>query len=298
MTATVVLAALGLGAARAATPRPAFTSWTQTFVDPSRPTTAGAATPAAPQRTLVTTIYVPKGRGPFPLIVFGHGSNGHPDKFTRLLGAWATAGYVVAAPAFPLTNSTVPGNPRNVADVGNQPGDMSFVLSAVLRENRDRQSDLYRAIDRRHVGAAGLSLGGATTYLAVFDGCCRDRRFTSAMVLDGLRLGNALHLDGHVPLLIAHSDTDPTIPYGSAQATYRDAEPPVWLVTLHGASHATQWEDDPTPYDAIDERLTVDFWDATLRGEKGAFARLQRDATVPDLASIESRRAALIRPGG
>jgi pimeloyl-ACP methyl ester carboxylesterase len=109
------------------------------------------------------------------------------------------------------------------------------------------------------------------------------------MVLDGLRLGDGLRLDGHVPLLIAHSDADPSIPYTSAQAAFRAARPPVWLVTLHGASHATQWEDAPTPYDAVAERLTVDFWDATLRGEKAAFARLERDATVPDLVSIERR---------
>jgi dienelactone hydrolase len=286
----VLLAATLAPTAAKAGPQRAFTSWKETFVDASRPTAAGAATPAAPDRTLVTTIYRPKGQGPFPLIVFGHGSNGHPDKFSELLTAWAEAGYVAAAPAFPLTNSTVPQAPKNVGDVANQPADMSFVLTQVLRENRDPKSDLYRAIDRRHIGAAGLSLGGATTYSAVFDDCCRDRRFTAAMVLDGIRLGSALRLDGHVPLLIAHADTDPAIPYSTAQAASRDAAPPVWLVTLHGASHASQWENDPTPYDAAGAELTVDFWDATLGGDKRAFARLERDATIPDLVSIESNR--------
>ena len=273
----------------AATPAPAFTSRTETFVDRSRPTAAGAATPAAPDRSLVTTIYRPEGKGPFPLIVFAHGLSGHPDKFTQLLGAWAAAGYVVAAPAFPLTNANVPRSTANATDVVNQPADVSFVLTRVLRESRDRSSDLYRAIDRRHIGAAGLSLGGATTYNVVFDDCCRDRRFTAAMVLDGLRLGNGLQLDGHVPLLIAHSDTDPAIPYTTARAAYDDAATPVWLVTLHGASHATQWENDPTPYDALGERLTVDFWDAALRGERSAFTRLERDAAVAGLSSIELR---------
>jgi dienelactone hydrolase len=288
--AVVMLAMVVPGSTHAATAAPAFTSWKETFVDTSRPTAAGAATPAAPDRTLVTTIYRPKGKGPFPLIVFAHGSNGHPDKFTQLLGAWAAAGYVVAAPAFPLTNSTVPQAPANATDVASQPADVSFVLTQVLREGRDPKSKLSHAIDRRRLGAAGLSLGGATTYLAVFDDCCRDPRFTAAMVLDGLRLGNALRLDGHVPLLIAHSDTDPVLPYSSARAAYDAAKAPVWFVTLHGASHASQWEDDPTPYDTIGEHLTVDFWDATLKGEQAAFTRLQRDATVADLSSIESRR--------
>jgi fermentation-respiration switch protein FrsA (DUF1100 family) len=94
----------------------------------------------------------------------------------------------------------------------------------------------------------------------------------------------------HVPLLIAHSDTDPALPYASARAAYDAAHAPVWFVTLHGAAHSTQWENDPTPYDAIGERLTVDFWNATLRDRKAAFAALQRDATVAGLSSIESRR--------
>lgn len=270
-------------------------SWKEKLVDSSRPTNAGASTAAAPDRTLVTTLYRPSGKGPFPLIVFSHGLGGHPDKFTELLGTWARAGYVVAAPAFPLTNSTVAGNSQNAGDVGNQPGDVRFVLSQVLREARTKGSRLYRAVDGRHVGAAGLSLGGLTTYGVTFDDCCRDPRFTAAMVLDGFGapLGGAddrLRFDGHIPLLIAHSDTDPAIPYSTARRTYDSAEAPVWLVTFHGASHASQWENDPTPYDTIGERLTVDYWDATLRGKKAALARLVRDATVAGLSSIEARR--------
>lgn len=61
-------------------------------------------------------------------------------------------------------------------------------------------------------------------------------------------------------------------------------------MTLHGASHASQWEDDVTEYDAIAEQITLDFWDATLRGAQKAFKRLERDADVPGLSSIETRR--------
>jgi hypothetical protein len=64
------------------------------------------------------------------------------------------------------------------------------------------------------------------------------------------------------------------------------------MVTLHGADHYTQWADDPTgaPYHALAEHLTTDFWDATLKGKEAALIRLQRDATVNGLSSIESRR--------
>jgi dienelactone hydrolase len=224
--------------------------------------------------------------------VFSHGLSGHPDKFTQLFRAWATEGYVVVAPAFPSTNGHVPGSGRQAGDVVQQPADVSFVLTQTLRLARDPKSRLYRAVDRRHIGAAGMSLGGLTTYAVVFDSCCRDDRFTAAMVLDGIAVplnGGSIRLDGHVPLLIAHSDADPLLPYGHARATYSGAAPPVWLITLHGAGHSSQWEDAATPYDALANRTTVDFWDATLGGDTRAFARLQRDATVAGMSSIEVR---------
>jgi dienelactone hydrolase len=235
----------------------------------------------------VTSIYRPNGSGPFPLIVFSHGLDGHPGKFTKLFSAWADAGFAVAAPAFPLTNSQAANPNSNVGDVAQQPVDVSFVLDKVLALDKQPGSHLFHAIDERRIGAGGLSLGGLTTYMFVYGKCCREHRLAGVEVLDGVRSG--LPLDGHVPLLIAHSDTDPTLPYSSAKQAFTEATPPVWLVTLHGASHATQWENDITPFDSIAERITIDFWDATLNGNAKAFTRLQRDATVPGLSSITSK---------
>ncbi|MDQ1480978.1 MAG: hypothetical protein QOI44_1839 [Actinomycetota bacterium] len=265
---------------------PGHTSWIETFVDRSRPTTPAAGTPM-PSRTLVTALYRPNGAGPFPLIVFSHGLDGHPAKFTKLFAAWADAGFAIAAPAFPLTNSRAPDPNSNVADVGQQPADVSFVLDKVLALDEQPRSRLFHAIDVSRIGAGGLSLGGLTTYMLVYGACCRDRRIDAVEVLDGVRSGE--RLDGHVPLLIAHSDTDPTLPYSSAMEAFAAARAPAWFVTLHGASHASEWEDTVTPFDHIAERITIDFWDATLNGNSQAFARLQRDATVPGLSSIVSK---------
>ena len=264
------------------------TTWTETFVDPSRPTVPSSG-PVSSSRTLVSQIYRPAGRGPFPLIVFAHGLSGHPDKFTKLFAAWADAGYAIAAPAFPLTNNRVPNPPSNLGDVAQQPADLSFVLDQVLALDADRNSRLFGAIDEDTIGAGGLSLGGLTVYNLAYGACCRDERIDSVAVLDGFQPGVAV--DGHVPLLIAHSDTDPVIPYANARATYAAAPPPVWLHTLHGASHASQWEDPVTPYDEIAEQVTVDFWDATLEGRRLAYRRLERDATVPGLSAIVAKCA-------
>ena len=69
--------------------------------------------------------------GPFPLVVFGHGFNATPGIYARLLQAWARAGYVVAAPFFPLSNANAPGG-ADEADIVNQPADMSFVITRIL----------------------------------------------------------------------------------------------------------------------------------------------------------------------
>lgn len=281
--AVLVVAVLAASGARAT--RPEYATWEETFVDTSR-TTRHPSGVTEPQRTLVTHIYRPNRKGRFPLIVFAHGLAGHPRKFTQLFAVWAAAGYVVAAPTFPLTNDRAP---MNVGDLVNQPGDVSFVMGEVLALAARRESRLYRAVKKKRIGAGGLSLGGITTYNVVYGDCCRDARVTAAMVLNTVRPG--VVVDGHVPLLIAHSDTDPLLPYAPAVQAFAEAEPPVWLHTFFGASHATQWEDTVTPYDDVAERVTLDFWNATLKKKKRrARKRLERDATVPGLSAIEAKR--------
>lgn len=283
-------AALGPATTQATRPYE-FSSWTETFVDRSRPTEAGAQTPAAPERTLPTTVYLPAGSEPRPLIVFSHGVVGHPDKFSQLLSAWARAGYVVAAPAFPLTNDHVPGSAQNLGLAGSQPADVSFVLDQMLALAADPDSSLHDRIDPDQIGASGLSLGGATTYAVAFSPCCRDNRIKAVEVLSGalLPVVGAFDLDGHVPLLIAHSDQDPLLKYANAQAIFWQAAPPVFLVTLLGASHATEFENDVTPYDALAEQFTTDFWDATIGGDPTAFATLEQHATVAGLSTLQTK---------
>lgn len=97
---------------------------TETFVDESRPTRAHAGLAAEPIRTLRTLILYPAAGapgagmvegaapagsdGPFPLIVFAHGSGGLGERYLPLLEAWAGAGYVVAgATGSPTTTSSM-----------------------------------------------------------------------------------------------------------------------------------------------------------------------------------------------
>jgi dienelactone hydrolase len=266
------------------------TTATETFVDDSRPTPAAAGQPELASRTLVTEVYVPDTPGPAPLIVFSHGFNGHPDKFTRLLTTWAEAGYVVAAPAFPLTNDESPGVSQGAGDYRNQPGDVSFVIDEMLRLAGDPSSPYDERIDPTRIGVGGLSLGAVTTYGVTFNSCCADDRVDAAEVLAGalLPFDGDYVLDGRVPLLIVHGDADPALPYQGDVDAYEQAEPPVWLVTLLGAGHAPPFEDAVTPYDDTVEALTTDFWDMTLGDVPGARDRFESDAVVDGLATLQS----------
>lgn len=259
------------------------------LVDAGRETPAGAGLPHRPERRLVTEVHVPAGAGPFPLIAFAHGLAGHPRKFTGLFEAWNRAGYLVAAPAFPLSNDEVPGEPT-FADLAEQPGDLSFVIDEVLAASAAPDGPLSGLVDDERIGVAGLSLGGATTYGVAFNDCCRDPRPRAAMVLDGARLalGGQYDLATGLPLLIMHADGDLALPYEDAVGAYAAAVAPRYLVTIHDIAHAEPYENTPHPADGMVEEVTVAFWDRWLRDDETAHDRLVTAVTPPSLATLDA----------
>ncbi|HUF83709.1 MAG TPA: dienelactone hydrolase family protein [Acidimicrobiia bacterium] len=261
---------------------------TETFVDPSRPTDppVGAA-----DRTLVTTIRFPESGGPYPLIVLAHGFNGHPRKFDELTDAWARAGYVVAAPAFPLTNDELVGD-RVVADYRNQPADVSFVIDALLELSKSKQDPLNGRLDRNRIGVAGLSLGGVTTFGVTYNSCCRDTRIDAAITMAGARFP----FDGaydlvDVPLLLIHGDADPSLAYQGSVDAYAAAAPPKFFVTILGGGHAPPFEDTDDPADEMVTAVTIDFWDLFLAARPGTIDQLVADANVPALSTLQHEAA-------
>jgi len=245
------------------------TTLTETFVDSSRPTApTGTVAMPAPQRTLPTTIYLPDGEGPSPLIVFSHGLGGGPQKFTEIHRAWAEAGYVVAAPRFPLTSDANPDHRTDAGDLVQQPADITFVLDELLAAAAGDVGPLAGRIDPERVGAAGLSLGGATTYGLLMNDCCIDPRVRAAVVMAGavLILTGDNDTDRGVPVLALHGDADLALPYALGRSAWESLGGPAWLVTLVGGDHAGPFEDFPTPWDDAVAASTIAFWDATLGG--------------------------------
>ncbi len=282
---------------------------TEAFVDRARPTPANGAYPGSPSRALPTIVLYPaRGKpggsdrrdappasGSFPLVVFSHGSDSNGPTYEPLLRQWAAAGYVVAAPTFPLSSQDAPGG-STIADYPNQPGDVSFVITAMLRLNRDRASHFRGTIDPRHVAVVGHSLGAITTLGVAVNSCCADPRIRAVVSIDGIELpfGTGTFFTGRpLPLLLLHGDADQTIPYASSQRIFADAPSPKYFVTLHGAPHtsfrqATTAAEPAPPWEPVVVASVTDFLDRYLKGKREALARLSRDATVAGVASMQT----------
>jgi predicted dienelactone hydrolase len=260
----------------------AFTVRHEVFVDSSRPTSTRGNAAYSPKRTLPTDLYIPAATTRRPLIMFSHGYHGAPWKFKQLFTAWAQAGYIVAAPQFPLTSTR--GQPYDqVLDYVNQPGDISFVLTQLLH------GPLASKIDASHIGAAGLSLGGATTYGLVYNPCCRDGRIRAAAIFDGVRLAFSKPFGQNtIPVLFAHIDSDIAAPYSVARKAFLDSASPKWLVTYHTGIHPEAYEDEPSPHDRTARETSIDFFDLTLLGDSAAGARLMHDGTNLGESTIEA----------
>lgn len=257
---------------------------TRTWVDTSRPTPANGDAPELPTRALPTTLAVPEGLGPYPLIVFSHGFGSSGLAYRDLLVVIASAGYVVAAPDFPVTSEGVAGGPqRGVDGPEAQPADVRFVIDRLLEANADPTDLLSGRINPRRIGAAGHSMGAGITMGVAFNTCCRDERIGAAVLLavdpPTLYRGDYF-VPPSPPILIVHGDEDQDLPYGHARLAYAKAEPPKFFVTVLGGDHGSA-ATLPAPL--------VDFFDAYLKAQPGGLRRLTADADRPGVTRLESR---------
>ena len=211
------------------------------------------ATPADPEgqdgpiaasdtRVLPTTIFYPTDStgspeavvdaepadGRFPVILFSHGAPGTPADYHRVLERWASEGFFVVAPQFPISSTA---GPTDVAyeDARDQIRDATYVLTQVLRRNPDAWEDggFDGRLDKSRISAAGHSMGGFTTLGLVSD-CCSDDRIKAALVLAGVSEG----IDGptieepSAPIMFVHATLDIAVPFRDSQACVRRSRRP------------------------------------------------------------------------
>jgi hypothetical protein len=156
---------------------------------------------------------------------------------------------------------------------------MSFVVSAVLQAGASGGGTLSGLVDPEEVGAAGHSNGAITTLGLVANTCCLDPRVKAAVVMagttEGYPTGNYV-LPAAPPLLLVHGTADSLVPYRDAVLVFNQARGPKALLSVHGGGHGSAAAGEAASSASV-LRTTIDFFDAYLRHDPAAAARLPSD---------------------
>lgn len=257
-------------------PTPPFTVATTVLalVDTSRPTVSRGVRVAA-TRALTTVIWYPAVAGRWPLVLFAPGYNVGPETYTHLCQAWAAAGYVVAAPKFPLSDPEVARGALDERDLDNQPADLLFVMAALV----DPASPVTTRIDPARIAATGHS-DGAEDALALGQGA--NPAIKAVIAMSGQPLGQRRP---NPPLLAIQGDIDTINPPALSQAVYDQAMDPRFLLTLLGAGHLPPFAGG-TKWQPIVEAVTVDFLDLYVAGRPQDQAPMAADGAHPGLSTF------------
>jgi predicted dienelactone hydrolase len=194
--------------------------------------------------------------GPYPLLMFSHGSCGLPTQATFLMPLLASQGFIIVAPPHPgntLTDFATCGGTQALVDSARErPEDIRFVLDAMLAANLDSTSPFFAAIDASKLGMSGHSFGGFTTYRVTE----LDARFNAALsfaayVAPGQQLT--------IPSLTMLGQLDSVVDNDAIRTAYASSIAPKYLVEIADTGHFA-WSDRcfPTPDCAPPATLTQD----------------------------------------
>jgi hypothetical protein len=267
-----------------------------TYVDPSRTTSPNGSFEGSSNRTLETTYWFPavadggdpdRTHGPYPLVLFVHGYDQTADFYAPLLERWASAGYVVVGPTFPIL-SGIPGGASHV-DYNKLFGDATFVINQTLAAGVG--TPIAGLADGSRIAAAGHSDGEMVSFTLGFAQCCREPRIRSVITMAG-DLSNAgvdPLRDTGMPILHIMETNDEYDPYQHSIDWDRDnLTAPRWMLTLLNASHVPPYTQPGNAYFELVSVATIDFLDGTLKGRADRLDRLTSDvADHPDLANLE-----------
>jgi dienelactone hydrolase len=255
-------------------------------------------------RRLVTDVLYPlagsgrPARGPLPLIVFGPGFMQCGGPYSRLLRAWASAGYVVATVNFPYSDCVAAAPTES--DMVNQPADMSQVITSMLALSARSHGLFAGLLSPRQVAVAGQSDGGDTVAAVAANTCCTDRRVTAVAVLSGAQwpaMPGTFFTRRPVPMLFTQGSADTVnLPGCSAAMYHADPARARYYLALFGADHTGPYW-GTNRFERIVARVTLAFFDRYVLGQAAAGPAMRRHGDVPGTAALFSHGAGEVPPG-
>lgn len=217
------------------------------MVDQSRPIKASSGFAGSPTRRIDVTVWTPSGTAPaggWPLVIYSHGSFSRADSAMHLVKVLVAAGYVVAAPDYPLSSRAaythVTGS--DPTDVIEQTRDVRFVIDQLI-------ADKSLAIDAGRIATIGHSLGAVTGYFTSFGSQTADRRIKATVLLGGgdpvqAALAANMGLVGNwtipakVPVLFLSAEHDAFAGFtGQPYAAYARVSGPKYELMVRGGVH-------------------------------------------------------------
>lgn len=273
----------------------------------ARTTGAPVATPGA---QLATTVWYPaqvaatgrarpdRAHGPYPLLVFSQGYLQDPEQYRVLLTAWASAGFVVAAPTYPHTDPSPPSF-ADEGDIVNHPVELRTVIAAVLTAASHPGSDIAGLVDPAEVGLVGQSDGGDVSLAVAADSSYR-YPVEAVVVLSGAELsgfGGQYFTTPTPPLLVVQGSADTVNNPDCSVEIYDDAPAPKWYLDLLTAPHLTPYTQTDA-YERVVAAVTTDFFDAELAGQPAALQSMAASGTVAGVAQLSDGATAPPATGG
>ncbi len=245
-------------------------------------------------RSLPTVVWFPTetsagrslGSSRFPLLVFSQGFDLAVSAYDGLISAWASAGYVVAAPTYPDTD---PSSPQlNESDIVNHPADLRAVI-ATVQQLATRPGSVFDEVNPDEVGVVGHSDGGDVSLAVADNSAYQDPAVKAVAVLSGAELASfgGTYFDGPpVPLLAVQGSADTVNPPACSVQFYDQAPQPKYYVDLLGAGHEPPYTDPGSTAETVVARVTTAFFDAELAGEAGALAAMTSAADVGGVSEL------------
>jgi predicted dienelactone hydrolase len=199
------------------------------------PTTAGAGPFTGSQGGVVDAPLDASG-GPYPIVLFSHGSCGYARQSTFFTSVLASRGYIVIAPPHPGNTLddglAVCGSIQAQVDsLTERPEDMIFVLDQMLAENANALSLFHGALDPSRVAMTGHSFGGLTTFLVQ----AREPRITVALPM--APAAGPTQAGFTVPSMMMLGASDSVVNIPNAEAAYGRSVGPKALVKIDHTGH-------------------------------------------------------------